>query len=296
MIQDFQCTYDNSAGINESVTKGLNLSFPEAYCQADSMVQLALALKQHDGACFCELPFCHTLEAEAMGGHIQYGDAQFGPRAKDYVCTSLSDVLSLPDIDFSKGRIRETLTACEKLSKQGEHVVFELSGPFTVLNVLLDARIVFKGLRKEPETMAQVFEKLSRELIRFAGEAKKAGATFLSVADSAGGVNILGPKLAEKVVQEVTYPTLQALAPLADENTLLLLCPKTTFALLGTNLAHWQDHPLEEPLPYGEACLKMVGQATFAGQMCIKNTHFCLKDKQFKEVVLNPLEDFQSSF
>lgn len=63
-------------------------------------------------------------------------------------------------MDFTKGRIQETLLACKKLREEGEHVVFEVAGPFTILNVLIDARYVFKGMRKKPEVMEKVFWKL----------------------------------------------------------------------------------------------------------------------------------------
>ena len=166
-IKDFQCTYDNSAGMNAEVTEGLDLTFPDAYLHADTMAVLAKALKEHDGAAFCELPFCHTVEAEAMGGIINYGNDKAGPRAKEYSCTTPEELLELPVIDFTKGRIHEVLLACQSLRKQGEQVVLQVSGPFTILNVLIDARYVFKAMRKKPELMKKVFWKLGNEVYRF---------------------------------------------------------------------------------------------------------------------------------
>ena len=37
-IKDFNCTYDNSAGIRSEVTEGLGLTFPDAYTHCDTMV------------------------------------------------------------------------------------------------------------------------------------------------------------------------------------------------------------------------------------------------------------------
>ena len=73
-MKDFKCTYANSVGISEEVTEKLSLTFPDAYLHWDTMAQVALALKETDGAGFCELPFCHTVEAEAMGGLVNYGN------------------------------------------------------------------------------------------------------------------------------------------------------------------------------------------------------------------------------
>lgn len=285
-IKDFHCTYDNSVGINEVITKKLELKFPEAYLHSESMVKIAKALKEYDGACFCEMPFCHTVEAEAMGGSVNYGDGKTGPRAKEYICNSLEEILELPEIDFSKGRIREVLNACKELRESGEQVVLEISGPFTVLNVLIDVKYVFRGFRKNPELVYKVFEKIGNELLRFVDEAKTCGVNMISYADSSGSVSIIGPKMAEQVVNNFTYDFLKRLEEKADENLLILLCPKTTFALLGTEKARFVDVQLEKPMRYGQACVEMIGKTKFAGQMCIKNIDYMLENGKFKAVEL----------
>lgn len=91
-IKDFNCTYDNSAGIRSEVTEGLGLTFPDAYTHCDTMVTLSKMLKEKDKAVICELPFCHTLEAEAMGGIINLGNEIAGPRAGGYVCTDVEEI------------------------------------------------------------------------------------------------------------------------------------------------------------------------------------------------------------
>ncbi|MEF9839985.1 MAG: uroporphyrinogen decarboxylase family protein [Lachnospiraceae bacterium] len=286
-MRDFKCTYGNSAGINEEVTKGLGLQFPDVHMHCDTMVQLSKALKKHDGASFCLLPFCHTVEAEALGGSINYGNDITGPRAKDYICSTVEEVLELPEIDLTKGRIHEVLLACQELRQQGEHVILEVSGPFTILNVLIDATYVFKGMRKKPEVMKKVFWKLGTEILKFIEEAKKYGVDMISYADSSGGLNILGPKMSEQVVEEFTYDFLIKVEEKVDNQMLVLLCPKTTYALIGTEKAVFKERQLSQPMSYGEGCIEMIGKARFAGQMCINNVGYQLKNGKFKEVKLN---------
>ena len=285
-IKDFQCTYDNSAGISGEVTRGLGLTFPDAYLHHETMARLSKALKEHDGAAFCELPFCHTVEAEAMGGIVNYGNERTGPRAGEYICHSVEELLELPSIDFEKGRIHEVLLACRQLREEGEHVVMQVSGPFTILNVLIDAKYVFKGWRKTPDIMEKAFAKLGREILRFMEEAKRYGAELLSYADSSGGVNILGPKTAAQIVETFTYDFLKEAQELADEHAMILLCPKTTLALLGTGRGKFEDRLLSRPMSYGEGCLEMIGKVRMAGQMCIKNIGYQLENGVFKDVKL----------
>jgi uroporphyrinogen-III decarboxylase len=285
-IADFHCTYDNSAGINADVTRRLNLKFPDAYKHWDTMVMLSKALKDHDHVTFCLLPFCHTVEAEAMGGIINLGDETAGPRAKEYVCTTAEDILALPEIDYSNGRIGEVLKACTALIDEGEQVILEISGPFTILNVLIDARNVFRIFRKKPEQMRKIFAKLEEELLRYIREAEKAGVNMLSFADSSGGLNILGPKIMEQYVKIFTYPFLREVEKRTTDGTLVLLCPKTAFSLIGTGKALWKNIDLGEPMRYGDACISCVGKTKYLGEMCINNTQFVLKDGVVKALVL----------
>lgn len=285
-IKDFKCTYDNSAGIHGKITKDLQLSFPEAYLESTSLVILSKALKEEDKAVFCEMPFDHTVEAEAMGGQITLGDEQTGPRAKEYVCHSLEEVLELPEIDFTRGRIHEVLLACEKLTSQGEAVVLEISGPFTILNTLIDLKYILRGLRKSPEQMTQIFEKLEKELFRYVKEAERHGVRFISFADPAGSVGIIGPRMAAQMVERFTYDFIKQLEEITEEDTMILLCPKTSFALVGTRKARFTDVELGEVCSYQTACLRARGNVKIAGQMCMKNIGFILKDKKLKKIEL----------
>ena len=99
-------------------------------------------------------------------------------------------------------------------------------------------------------------------------------------------MNILGPKMAEQVVEDFTYEFLKKVETLADDKTMILLCPKTTFSLLGTEKAKFQDVELGESMRYGEACISLLGKVKFAGQMCIKNIDYHIENRKFKEVVL----------
>lgn len=285
-MKDFKCTYNNSVGICEEVTEKLKLEFPDAHLHSETMVVLSKALKEYDNACFCTLPFCHTVEAEAMGGIVNYGNAKIGPRAKAYICAKPEELLTLKEMDFTQGRIHEVLLACRTLRQQGENVVLEVSGPFTVLNVLIDAKYVFKALRKQPEIMKSVFWKIGNELLRYIEEAQKYGANMISYADSAGGVNILGPQLAEQVVNDFTYEFLKKMESIIKDDTIILLCPKTTFALSGTSRAEFADVKLPHTMKYAEACTWMIGKEKFMGQMCIKNTGHVLENGICKAVRL----------
>lgn len=285
-ILDFKCTYDNASENNPEVAKSLGLAFPDAYLHSETMVKLSRANKEKEESAVCIMPFCHTVEAEAMGAIINLGNEFAGPRAKEYLYSSYEELTNIPEIDFTKGRIREVLTACQKLRESGEQVVLEITGPITLLNMLIDTRHIFKGMRKNPDFMKQVFGKISTELLHYVEEAKKYGVQMISYADSAGGVNILGPKMAQQMVNDFTYEFLKKLQEIAGEEMIILLCPKTTFALLGTEKAVFQDVPVSGKITYGQGCVEMIGKAKIVGQQCIKNIKYVLSTGTIKEVKL----------
>ena len=71
----------------------------------------------------------------------------------------------------------------------------------------------------------------------------------------------------------------------ADDNLLIMLCPKTTFALLGTEKASLEDVELSAPMRYGEACIEVIGKVKLTGQMCIKNIQHMPIMKQEKQIL-----------
>ena len=285
-MTEYKCTYSNSVGISAGVTEGLNLGFPDAYMHSETMQTLARAIKKHDGAGFCLLPFCRTVEAEAMGAVLNYGDANTGPRAKDPICETCADVLALPAVDVSKGRMAEVLDACSKLKDEGETVCLEVTGPFTILNALMEPRKVFRAYRKDAENMKKVLDKLGSDLLAYIEAGKRAGVDVFIFSDSAGAPELIGPKFMTMAVQDFYHPFLKNVAELMDESCIFLLCPKFAYAMVDTGFAEFKDHQLEPDVDFMQAMLDMRGTVKLAGQVCIKNIGVQLAHGRFRELLL----------
>ncbi len=270
-IVDYKCKSADTAGINETIIADLQLEFPESYKDANIMAAISLATKKEEGSRVCLLPFCHTVEAEALGGLINLSEGKFGPRAAAYAYNSVEELLHLPEIDFNRGRISEVLKACQRLKAQGELVVLEVSGFFTILNSLIDITKIFKAWRMDVKSINQIFNFLAENLYLFIVEAKKAGVAMVSYADPAGSVNIIGPKYTELIARDYTLPLLKQAAALADNSFIFHLCPKTSLILLSLGLAARKSVDLGQRINYVEACLKSRGREKIIGQICIKD-------------------------
>ena len=289
-IIDFRCTYDNVTEYGPWASEEYGIRFPEAYQTCEMMVKLALAQKAHTGSRVCILPFCHTLEAEALGGGIRLGDENSGPRAVGYRCEKLEEVLELPDLDpdaETSVRLRETLCACRRLKEMGEIVVFLVSGPTTILNGLVNLEQVFRALLREPELIQTVFHKLGRDILTMMKEAEAAGADMISYADPSGGVNLVGPRIAERIVKQFTAEFLAVADRELRTETVVVLCPKTALALIGTGIGQWCDHVLPQPMEYAEAVLYERERVRFVGQDCLKHVGHRLEDCRLKELIID---------
>lgn len=272
-IADFNCDAGATIRITPALLEKAGSSFPAAFERAEDMVKTALALKAESQACFCSLPFCHTLEAEATGGQVQITDVETGPSPGAPVYRSLDDLLHLPQIDYAAGRVSQTLEACRLLRERGENVLIALTGPITWLNVLCGTGLIFKSLRKEPEKMMQVFDLLREELLRFTGHALEAGANLIGYSDSIAGINVLGPKNMELMAARFAKPLLRQMCGLAAGRAIVFVCPKQSFALVGTGHARWLELPAGQDVPYVQACLDVKDRAILFGQTCVKHYH-----------------------
>ena len=78
-------TSDNLENISIDLIKENNLKFPEVHENLESMVKFSKVMKEHRKDLFCRVPFCMTVEAEALGAIINLGDEKYGPRSKEQV-------------------------------------------------------------------------------------------------------------------------------------------------------------------------------------------------------------------
>lgn len=285
-IRNFRCGYANSVGVSAEVTSALDMAFPDAYKHRETMAALARAVKDHDGAGFCLLPFCRTVESEAVGGNVNYGDANTGPRAAAPICETADDFLALPDIDFSRGRIREVLEACRMLADEGEHVCLEIVGPWTQMQNLMEARKVVKMNRKQPEAMLQVMNKMGDQLVRYVQEARACGVQIIVYSDSAGTLEILSPKIMEQTTRDFTHGLMKRLAEAAGDDMVVQVCPKIAYALVDVGVADVKVHDFGERIDFLEACLKLRGKAKILGQTCVKYTGATIVNGKIREFVL----------
>ena len=283
-LVDFPCKPQDAVGFSQEIIDKTGLPFPESYSNSTSLAALAAAVKEEKNFPFCGLPFCHTVEAEALGGKINLGDGLIGPRATEKVFTSVEDLMQTPAIDFNKGRIQQVLLACSLLKERGEKVVLEICGPYTIISSLMDLSIFFKVWRKNPQLAEELFAFISDNLLNYFKAACDAGADIISYADPAGSLKILGPKFSEKTAHLFTIPFLQKARDITRGKALIHLCPKTTLILTGLDLAEFVDISIPGRTSYAEAVIAVIGKTDIIGQACMREESPIVSDRKIKAI------------
>jgi len=279
-LVDFKCQYADYRGITPEYAASLGMKLPDLYLHAEDMVKLALQIKQERKSSFCKLPFDTCVEAENLGGMIKYDESPLGPRKSEDCLKETEEFLSLPGMDPSKGRMAELLKACRILTEQGETVALEIRGIFDMLNSLMDIQKVFMTCAGKPDLMKQVCEKAKTDLITYFLAAEKAGCHLFFYSDSSGGVNIIGPRFAKKIVDWFTYPLIKELERVLSKESIVHMCPKIAFMLTGCSKAKWKEETIEGQADYLSA-YQNNPTVRFTGQKCNRELNVAAKRKIF---------------
>ncbi len=274
---DFKCGGENLEQIPEAVKAATGISFPTAHQSSRDIAVLASALRYYKQDVICRVPFCVTVEAEALGGHIKLGDDKFGPRVENYAFSSLEEMQHIVMIDFGKGRIKEVLDSVELLSNQGEAVALSIEGPFTIISSLIEPMTFYKEIRKDKEQTDRLMEVIEDNIIRYMLEGIRRGAKILSYGDPAGSMDIVGPKVYREISGKISYNILKRVeGQLAG--AIVHLCGKTSTACSQLGLCKAEPIEQAEGITYGAAVMKLLeeGNTKFIGHSCIKRTPFLL--------------------
>ena len=138
------CSPENQEMISPELIRSLGMPPAEIYASAENIVKLAKAAGEADGRGFVLLPFCHTVEAKALGADIKPADDTAGPRPGAY---ALKGPEELSPVEIAKSpEAARLLEACAALASEGRAVVYQLSGPVSILSCMMPLNNFFKIL------------------------------------------------------------------------------------------------------------------------------------------------------
>ena len=104
--------------VTAELMERVNVLMPVAHSDARMMADLAKAVYDED--CFENygVPFCMTVEAEAMGAEVEMGNLVVEPHVSRYAIERLEDFTSLSVMDLESGRAKVVLDSIEILKEE----------------------------------------------------------------------------------------------------------------------------------------------------------------------------------
>ena len=281
------CGHQDGGGLDPHLAAELGLGFPESHYSALSLAAMAVAIMKKNRAELALLPFCCTVEAEALGAKVNLGNAAIGPRPGEFCHQSLDEFMAAGrEMDLYSGRPAAILKACELMAAEGHNVAVEISGPLSILSGLMELSQVIKAWRKDEDSLARAFEHLGWQIIRYALALKESGAAIISYADPIAAPKIIGPKYSRVLAESFLARFLNKLSTELRGSS-IHLCPNTARQLVDCGLGSWNPIRLGPGLSYQQGCLELAGQVAFLGQACLKRLNYQLPAGVINEFKLN---------
>jgi [methyl-Co(III) methanol-specific corrinoid protein]:coenzyme M methyltransferase len=173
-------------------------TLPEAHHTAGLMESLAWDVSEQTGFENFGIPFCMTIEAEALGSDINFGSLKCEPKIAGEPFSSVETADFLPKGAIPKNRRAEAVIgAVGALSKKHPDipVIGSVTGPVTLSASLVDPIMFLKELRKKNEATHKLINYVTERIIEYAVLMAENGASAVSIADPTATGEILGPLL-----------------------------------------------------------------------------------------------------
>lgn len=284
----FICKGDNLEEIPACLIKETGLSFPKAHTNKEDMTILAKELRKYRKDSISRVPFCITVEAEALGADVNLGDMKIGPRVGKYVFNDIKELENIGKMNLNCGRIKEVLDSVEMLKNQGETAALSVEGPFTIISSLIDPMVFYKGIRDNKEAIEKILKAIEDNIVNYILEGIKRGTKIISYGDPVGALDIVGPKVYKDYSGKTTYNILKRVEPYLQD-VIIHLCGKTSIAFESIGFSKSKALVFYDDITYGEAINKILKErkdVKFIGNSCIKRTPLKITNSVVWEILI----------
>ena len=243
--------------LTDDLCEKAGVRYEEIFTDAEAMAKMARTIKALDGDSLVRLPFSVAVEAEQFGAKLSLHPDTRLPAVSDFPFAKLDDISSLPSFDMEKGQMAAVLGAVEILSRQGETVLLEIEGIFSILSLVASSKELYKGLYRKQEKLRMLSQRVIGQLARYARRAVKRGAKIISYADATISFELVSPEIYRTLCGAVTIEAVRALRAVAP-NALFHLCSATSVGLERVGLCVSEAVPVEHGLTYGAALIRAL--------------------------------------
>lgn len=286
----FKCNQNDNENIPIDIIDNTDLKFPQLHTNSKDIAYISQKLKLYKNDSVCKVPFCTTVEAEAMGANIKLGDEKNCPRISNYAYKDINELLNIENINLEKGRIKEVLDSISILKNKEETVVLNICGPFTILSLLIDSKYIYKALRKDKLAVENILNKIENNIVEYVKKAIENDVDIISYSDPMSSIEIVGPKVYKEIVGNTTIRALEKLNNSID-SSIIHLCGKVSTSLQSYENLEVEEIKYDSDLKYGEAIYNLLENKNeeniFIGHNCMKKTPYILDKPLIYKIKIN---------
>ncbi len=211
----------------EEVMVASGFFWPKAQQSAKEMAGLAWACHEIAGIESVRVPFDLTVEAEAMGCIVRFGDEPTTPPTATPLQGSEMDKLTIAS-PYKDGRMPEVLKAIELLKAKTNDeipIITAIATPFEILSSTMEFEAIAMYFIEDPEFLKAQLTKMTEVSISYGKAALEAGADIIFLAD--GTSQSIGPPYFEGF----SFPYTKELISSLEAPTILHICGNPTSIL-----------------------------------------------------------------
>lgn len=257
-----------------------NIHFPEAHFDGAEMAKLSKAIVEGELFENYGVPFCMTVEAEAMGAEVDMGSDLYEPHVKKYPIMDIDDLSVLKKINFNEGRVKAVLDALKILQNEDIPTIGNIPGPFSLACSLIEPSKLYTSLRKNKKSAHNLLSIASSELSRFAREELRVGADVICISDPSGTAEILGPQYFEEYMLYYLNFIIENIKREKDVPVIVHICGKMNSAF------HLIDNINADVLSF-DALVSLKEAKKYTDKVIMGNISTYLIEKSNPETVRN---------
>jgi len=194
-------------GIVQAMEK-IGASWPAGHSDPEQMVKIGVSLYKLAGLETARIPFCLTVQAEAMGCKVNIGTIDRQPSIAEHPTTP-PDQFTVPPDFLSRGRIPAVIKGTELLKQYPDlPKVVGIEGPLTLAGHLVGIEKLMLMTIKQRDAVVKVVDTCTKANIEYTKALIDAGAEVIAVCDPSASPELLSPRDFTSIVK----PKLKELA------------------------------------------------------------------------------------
>jgi MtaA/CmuA family methyltransferase len=171
--------------------------WPAAHSDGHAMAALVLETQQETCLECLSVPFCMTVEAEALGCEMDLGAETVHPHVAAEALMDLADLERLPPFDPQRsGRAPVVLEALRILrgSSSAFPIIGAVVGPVSLAAMVMDAGLFMRFAIRDPSAAVRLVNRMEQVTVDFAIAQHAAGADCVMIAEPSATGEVLGER------------------------------------------------------------------------------------------------------